>query len=187
MKKHQLLSFLKGATYAALSCVCLFLTSCGGGGGSSEEPTPERMAAKHFEGRTLTLQSSVAPACTIEMGTRITGTSLVNAFIQYGSGSREEGIVTITSATFEEGKLTKVDVQVSTFTGNCTTERDFKLWWGESDGDTNLAISGDAPIAIEFNSFTNTVETGTYTIGLTVGTGDEATERTLGGPAILER
>lgn len=190
MKNHQFLSFLKGAaraclTFAALSCVALSLTSCGGGAGD-EETTDVARAARYFEGKTLELLNSPSPMCKIEMGERIIGTGEVMAFITYGSGSRHEGRVSILDARMSGEEVATAEIQVNTNDGSCTTERDFKLWWGEADNDGNLAIVGDAPIFIEFNFYNHQDASGTF-YHFMEGEGEGADPVRLGGSATLRR
>lgn len=191
MKKYQFLSFLKGAaraclTFAALSCVCLSLSSCGGGGGD-EESTDVARAAKYFEGKTLELSNVPTPTCTIKFGDRVRGTGDLNADIQYGNGSINDGRVSILDAILDGEQVTHAEIQIITHDGSCTTERDFKLWWGQADGDDAIVIKGDAPIYVDFDFFSHGDANGSFYHFLVPEGGDAEEPDRLGGRATLTR
>lgn len=193
MKKHQFLSFLKGAalaclTFAAFSGTCFTLTSCGGGGDEGETTEITR-AGKYLEGKYLTLQAQNV-ACTVELGEHLKGTNIVMANISYGDSFSAVGSVFISEATMSEDVLQSADIKVTTQAGKLTEEDDFKRWWAAGTGENadEKKFLDAMTIQLDFKTFTSTKSTGTYVVEMMVlKDGGEPQDESLSGEAVLSR
>lgn len=178
MKNH--LNFLKGASLmglaiAALFGTCLTLTSCGGGGGDDANTSAER-AAEYMENKTLELHMN-GVCCYVNLSERMKGTSILDAQVQYGSGTPVIGNLIVVKAEMNEENMETARIKVTTNTGSISGESDFKNWWGVAAGDGNLVFSGDTYVDLTVTNVTTGGCTGTFdAVTVTITKDDNGTE-----------